>query len=337
MNITRLTDESLFNQLRDEWIELLADSSADEIFMTWEWQSIWWYSYQPGHLWVLAVRDDAGRLQGIAPWFFCAEDGVRRISAIGCVDVTDYMEVIARRGFETQVFDALAQYLAEHRTDYDELSLCNIPENSASHTHLPQSLQKRGFSVSLSVDEVCPIITLPDEFNDYIASLDKKNRHELRRKLRRALGGLEQVEWYVVGSEHDLMAELACFIHLMGISSADKATFLRDPQNFTFFKHIVPVMAEKGWLQLAFLTVNGERAAAYLNFDYNNRVLVYNSGLEPSAFGHLSPGIVLLARLIEHAIREKREVFDFLRGNESYKYDMGGKDTYVYRLVAQQN
>ena len=94
----------------------------------------------------------------------------------------------------------------------------------------------------------------------------------------------------------------------------------------------MPALAERGWLQLALLTVNGQPAAAYLNFDYHNRIMVYNSGLDPEAHGHLSPGIVLLARLIEYAIGCQREWFDFLRGDEPYKYDMGGQDTQVYRM-----
>ncbi|MCD4684469.1 MAG: GNAT family N-acetyltransferase, partial [Anaerolineae bacterium] len=82
----------------------------------------------------------------------------------------------------------------------------------------------------------------------------------------------------------------------------------------------------------AFMTAGGEPAAAYLNFVYNNGVLVYNSGLNPGAHGHLSPGIVLLARLIELAINEGRSVFDFLRGDEQYKYDMGGQNTQIVQL-----
>jgi CelD/BcsL family acetyltransferase involved in cellulose biosynthesis len=60
--------------------------------------------------------------------------------------------------------------------------------------------------------------------------------------------------------------------------------------------------------------------------------MVYNSGLDPAVYGHLSPGIVLLARLVEYAIDTERTVFDFLRGDEPYKYDMGGQDTQVYRM-----
>lgn len=330
MNVTLFESDSVFDDICTEWNELLVDSAADQIFLTCEWQLTWYRAYQPGPLWVLLVRDDAGQLQGIAPWFIDVEpDGARVVRTVGCVDVTDYLDVIARRDWESEVFVALADFVTAHTGAFDEIRLCNIPAGSRALVMLPDVVAARGLAATVSLQEVCPVVALPEKFTDYLGALDKKNRHELRRKLRRATGF---VDWYIVGPEHDLKDELAQFMRLMAASSADKAKFLDDPQNWAFFEMVVPVMAARGWLQLAFLTVGDIPAAAYLNFEYNNRVLVYNSGHDPNEHGHLSPGIVLLARLIEHAIHQRRATFDFLRGDEAYKYDMGGKDTNIYQL-----
>ncbi len=121
----------------------------------------------------------------------------------------------------------------------------------------------------------------------------------------------------------------------MSSSQSQKADFLQDTQNVDFLKKIIPLARENDWLQLSFLTINGIPAASYLNFDYDGRILVYNSGLLPEQYGHLSPGIVLLAYNIEHAIDTGHTVFDFLRGNETYKYRMGAQDTRVFMLRAQ--
>ena len=90
-----------------------------------------------------------------------------------------------------------------------------------------------------------------------------------------------------------------------------------------------------GWLQMNFLTVGEERVAAYINFVYDNRVLVYNSGLNHEEYGQLSPGIVLLAYNIQHAIEAGYSKYDFLRGDEIYKYRMGGQDTAVMNITAK--
>ena len=331
MKISLVENESLFADLRDEWGDLLNDSAANRIFMTREWQSIWWDAYQPGDIWTLTVRADDGDLLGLAPWFIDRQGGERVVRAIGCADVTDYLEVIARHGFEEAVIEALVEHLGTHQDAFDRVELCNVPQDSPMLDLMPRLAEAAGMTVRTEVEDVCPLIRLPAQWQDYVAGLDKKNRHELRRKIRRAAGAAE-VAWYVVNGEHYIIVELDKCLALMAASSEEKAIFLQDEPNQKFFKSMVPAMAERGWLQLAFLTVNGEPAASYLNFDYGNRVLVYNSGHNAGEHGHLSPGIVLLARLIEYAIEEGRDVFDFLRGDEPYKYDMGGKDTCVYTI-----
>jgi CelD/BcsL family acetyltransferase involved in cellulose biosynthesis len=325
----------VFSDFCEEWGELLEDSDANQIFLSCEWQSAWWEAYHPGPMWVLVLRDDqSGQWVGLAPWFLDTEaDGTRVVRTIGCVDVTDYLDIVARRGQEEAVYETLAGWLAEHTDEFDVARLCNIPQGSLALARMPQLAQARGLSATVRLQEVCPVVKLPRRFEDYFSLLDKKNRHELRRKLRRASGSADEIDWYIVGPGHHLEEELECFLQLMAASSKDKAEFLKDPQNAAFFRMVVPIVAEKGWLQLSFLTVRGQAVAAYLSFDYGNRVMFCNSGLQPDSHGQLSPGIVLLARLIDHAITQKRDVFDFLRGSEPYKYDMGGKDTYVYQLV----
>jgi CelD/BcsL family acetyltransferase involved in cellulose biosynthesis len=335
VNFQSFSDPQIFNTLRDEWTPLLHRSSADGIFLTDEWQQTWWTAYHPGALWIITCRTDDDELIAIAPWFI--EDHPTRgrvVRTVGCVEVTDYLDIIVARGYESTFFPALADYLAAHLHSYDVLDLCNIPAASVTLACLPDQLRACGFDVTVKLQEVCPVIELPATWDDYLARLDKKQRHELRRKIRRAQGAPEGVAWYTVGPEHNLETELERFLRLMASSAEEKAVFLRDPQNLTFFRTVAPVLMERGWLQLNILTVGGNPAAAYLNFSYNNQVLVYNSG-QDGQYAHLSPGIVLLAYTIRHAIEHGQRVFDFLRGNENYKYQMGGRDTEVFMLIAR--
>lgn len=333
MQITIYEHKTVFEELQREWNELLHRSASDRLFSTWEWQSTWWETYQPGQLWVIACRDDDGRLVGLAPWFIEQNPAHGRVvRSIGCVEVTDYLDIIIDTGYIEPVLNDLAHYVSDCRGMFDVIDLCNLPEDSPVYLHFPDILTQHGFAVTVKQQEVCPVIKLPGDWDVYLDSLDKKNRHELRRKLRRADAG--EVSWYIVGPSHQLDEEVERFLTLMAASHQEKADFLQNPQNLEFFRRIAPVAYQNGWLQLNFLTINGQAAATYLNFVYNRHVLVYNSGLLPGEYGHLSPGIVLLAYNIRHAIENNAAVFDFLRGNEVYKYRMGAQDTRVFMLRA---
>lgn len=329
VQITAYTTPEAFDVLASEWNDLLQRSPINTPFGTLEWHSNWWAAYHPGDLWVITVRDENNALIGIASFFIAGGF----VHFVGCEDVTDYSDVIVDAAHQDAFYNALADYLVEQHRLYEALDLCNIPSESPTYSELPRLLKQKGFDVAVMRQEVCPIIPLPDDFKDYFALLDKRERKEVARKVRIA-NAQDSVAWYIVNGKHDLETETDKFLQLMRASHPEKAEFLQNPQHVDFFKRIVPAAHAAGWLQMNFLEVAGEAVAAYVNFDYDNRILVYNSGLDPDKAGQLSPGIVLLAYNIEHAIENKRREFNFLRGDEEYKYRMGGRDTEIFNLKA---
>lgn len=335
MKLAVYDQPEIFQTLKPEWNTLLHRSDVDKVFLTWEWQSTWWEAYQPGELWVVTCRDDNENLIAIAPWFIETNaQNERVVRTIGCVDVTDYMDVIVEAEQRVPVLDCMAHHLRAHTERYDRINFCNIPEHSPNLRPFSTALKNAGFDVEITFQEVCPIIALPETYEDYLNTLDKKQRHELRRKVRRAESEAT-VEWYTVGPDHNLETEVNNFLELMASSQQQKAEFLSNPRNVRFFQQMAEKTMAEGWLQLNFLKVNGTLTAAYCNFDYNGAIQVYNSGLKPDTYGHLSPGIVLLVYNIQHAIETGHQMFDFLRGNETYKYRMGAQDTQVFKLRAQ--
>jgi CelD/BcsL family acetyltransferase involved in cellulose biosynthesis len=186
----------------------------------------------------------------------------------------------------------------------------------------------------LAREDVCPQIELPSSWEEYLSThLDKKQRHELRRKMRRAEDEVKvNWRWVDAGGFNDGME---AFFRLHKASHPDKEAFM-DERMQRFFREVARAALEKDWLRLGVLEYNGESVASYLCFDYGSDRLVYNSGFDLRLYGTLSPGIVLLGYLVRDAIGTGRKRFDFLQGNERYKYDMGARDTEVMRLVVQR-
>ncbi|MCY4146260.1 MAG: GNAT family N-acetyltransferase [Chloroflexi bacterium] len=334
MEITVYNDAAAFDELADEWNALLARAPLNCVFYTWEWQKTWWQAYQPGELLILACHS-GNQLVGIAPLFTTESARGKSTQIIGCVDVTDYLDFVVDRDQLQPALAAFADCLCDQRAGIGALDLCNIPADSPTRQILPELLAERGFAVEVEQQEVCPVISLPGDWRSYLASLDKKQRHEVRRKIRRIQGSAREVDWYIVNGQHNLSREIDTFARLMAASDPEKERFLNDAANQRFFRAIVPMMHERGWLQLNFLTVGQTPAASYINFIYGDRVMVYNSGHDHQDFGDLSPGIVLLAYNIRHAIEQGYQYFDFLRGDEAYKYRMGGRDTAVMNIRAE--
>ena len=123
------------------------------------------------------------------------------------------------------------------------------------------------------------------------------------------------------------------FFRLMA-ANPDKAAFLSGSMR-TLFGEIAQAAMSAGMLQLAFLDVDGIPAAGYFNFDYGGRIWVYNSGMDP-AYAALSPGWVLLGLLIQRAIEQGRHTFDFMRGDETYKFQWGGTSETLLQLTVRR-
>ncbi len=330
MDIRVFNDAQGFETLRTDWNLVLARSRSNSLFLTWEWQTAWWECLGSGDLWLLAWYD-TGELVAIAPLYQTAQpDNTMELGTIGCAEVSDYLDLIIAEGYEQQVYQALLDWLAGPAAPkWDRLLLCNLPQDSLTHHLLPELAAGSGYQAVTVLEDVCPVIELPNDFETYMqAHLSKKQRHEVRRKVRR-IQEEATVAWYAVDGTHELEHETAAFIRLHRFSTEEKHSFMT-PEMQAFFERATQAMHRAGWLYLAFIEVNGVKAAAMLGFVYNDRLLVYNSGYDPTNYAELSPGIVLTSHIIEDAIRRGMRIFDFLQGDEIYKYRFGARDTVVY-------
>jgi CelD/BcsL family acetyltransferase involved in cellulose biosynthesis len=337
LELTLYRDAEGFAGLCDEWNALLRRSPFDTIFLTWEWQSTWWQQLGTtrGPLYLLAARQGE-RLVGIIPLYLTGMPGNYTLQVVGCVEVSDYLDLLVESGQEEAVYAAFLDWLAgPDAPNWDCLELCNQPAPSQTYVRMPELAARYGWSVEVAHEDVCPVVDLPPTWDAYLETLDKKQRHEIRRKLRRVEREAPDARVRLVQGGDDLDEQIDLFIDLHRRSDWAKDQFMV-PQMQAFFHAIARSVAEAGWLQLSFLEIAGQAVATYLCFDYRNQILVYNSGYDPALYPQLSSGWVLLSHVIRNAIAQGRSRLDFLQGNEDYKYRFGGKDTLVYRTLIRR-
>lgn len=315
-----------FDLLEDEWDELVGRSMTNTPFQSLAYQRSWWRNLGEGDLFTITIRESTDNL--IAIGCFYLRDGTVYFN--GCIEETDYLDLLVDATLAETAWEVILECMdSSGFPNWNNLDLCNVPEDSPTNIFLPKLVKKRGYLCNVEEFDVCPVITLPKTFEAYLANLPKKQRHEIRRKIRRAERAEAKVS--IIESGEDIVSNVDSFLRLLSSSSDKKSAWLNDSREAVF--HEIAQAAQKsGTLQLMFLELNGKKAAGLFNFAYRNRIWVYNSGLDPDEYGHLSAGVVLTARSIEKAIEDGRSEFDFLRGAEGYKYRFGAKDTVINRL-----
>ena len=315
---------SSFDDAANEWRRLLSQSVASSPFQTLEWQRVWINEVGDGASPQILKFVDGPQTLGMAS---LRRDG-DAMTFVGDEDLCDYNDFLVMPGRERPFFDALLDHLEQ--AGCTELRLFSLAAESPTLTLLPEAARSRGFDVDIVQQEVCPGRDLPAEWEEYVAGLSKKHRHELRRKLRR-LDTAEGVRWYSLTDPQEVEAAMDDFLRLLAMSRQDKAEFLT-PRREKFFRSLASTLSREGLLSLFFMEIEGSRVASAMTFDYGGSRLLYNSGFNPE-FGYYSVGLLLKALSVKSAIEDGKSYYDFLRGNERYKYHLGGIDRPIYNMV----
>jgi len=342
MQFELIQDLQTLDQIRFEWNQILSHSRARHVpFLKYEFIRTWWKNlgggeWESAKLCIIIGRSDEGALLGIAPFFQkINENGKKTLMLVGTKEIADYLDIIIQAENHQIFVDQLFNYLdTEPSLDWEIMDLYNISEESQTLDSLRSAAKKRNWSFSIERLQPCPYITLPEDWEIYLAALDKKQRHEIRRKLRRIDNYEHPTSWYFIEQRSELEAGIEAFFELMS-QDPEKARFLTDAMR-TQLREIIHAAFDNSWLQLAFLEIDGQKVAGYLNFDHAGHIWVYNSGIN-FQYGNLSPGWVLLSELIRWSIENGRTSVDFMRGDEGYKYKFGGIDRYVMRVTIRKD
>ena len=306
-------------------------------FLRFEYLEAWWQHRGGGEwpesvLYIITARDDEGNLVGAAPLFLSKNHaGESTLLLLGSIEISDFLDIIVQETNLEAFLDAILAHFSEtDAPQWNFLDWYNLSENSPTLPALEKLAGKYNLSFKQERIQPAPYIALPGDFEEYLASLDKKYRRELTRKMRNAAGYFIPIQHYKVEDEDTLETEVNDFIVMMR-EEEEKDTFLSE-RMVAQIHAITQAVFKAGWLQLVFLKVGKEKAAGYFNFKYDNRIWVYNSCLARK-FGNLSPGIVLMGRLLQESIEKAYQEFDMMRGDEEYKYHLGGQDRFVVRVT----
>ncbi|HEV8228852.1 MAG TPA: GNAT family N-acetyltransferase [Candidatus Limnocylindria bacterium] len=307
-------------ELSGAWSAIAEQRSPASIFLTPEWIEVA-RAHDDADAITLAVGDPARGIAALAR----EADGTLRFAG---GELTDEQDVIAPAGQERDVAVAVASWIASDAPR--KVRLEYVPEDRPTLDVMAATLGARGYRVERSRLVTSPLVRLPADFATYVQSLGKKERHELRRKIRRLESATQATFRWSADAER--AAVLDRFFALHRLSRGGKADFMT-PDVERFFRDVADALEPLGRLRLGVLRAHGEDAAVLFAFAYRGTLALYNAAYDP-ALASLSIGIVGHAWAVREAIAERFHTYDLLRGDEPYKYDLGATDRWLGRLEA---
>ncbi len=308
------------SQVRGAWSQLAAQRSPASIFLTPEWMDVA-RRHDSSEQITLSAGDPAFAVASLSR----SADGTVHFAG---GELTDEQDVVAAsEGCRTGAA-AVARWIAHQRTP--RVLLEYVPDDTPTLDAFSEVLGGSGYRVTREKLVTSPRIALASDFEAYVEGLGKKERHELRRKLRRfeTTPGTS-FRW---AAEGERAAVLDRFFALHRLSKGSKAAFMSDAAE-AFFRDLADALAAARWLRLGIVRAFEQDAAVLFAFAYRDTLALYNAAYDP-ALGSLSIGIASHAYAVREAIGQGFKVYDLLRGGEPYKYDLGAADRWLWRLEA---
>jgi len=326
LTVQTYNDLAALQPLREDWNSLLADSSMPNIFLTWEWITTWWKWFGQGKpLRIITVRDGS-KIIGILPVYIGELSLFPLIKLKAVLLVGDggplypeFLGPIIREQDVSRTESIMAEALLEISRECKVIKFSDILLTSKMISPLLTCL-KQNYFVKESGGVYCPYQPLPADYNGFLADLSPKRRKSLR--------------WMVKKVDRQYRVKLECFRdpdsthyafeRIIEIFKKSKRGQTSN-QGFNrmdylgFHQEVAKASAQHGWLRIYILWFDTVPAAFIYGYYYDRKFWFYQTSFD-STFYQDSPGTIILQMVIESLIKEGAREFDFLRGEEGYKY-----------------
>ena len=319
----------------EEWTALLQANPSASAFSLRAFHQAWWSAHGGGAEDVsIAVRSaSSGELLGYLP-LMRRPDGVIYSGATLHIDYATVL-LAPHTGAQSQESDPVADALATALLALNlPINMMRIRPADAAHVRIVAAIQRAATVASraatYAIEEPAPYIDLQGirTLDEHLERLDKKQRHEIRRKVRRGEAAGVQIS-----ASEDVLADLPEFVRLHRARWGERGLFTETPKGAEEEAFLRELFATAPSGTISMLMARSDEFgtfAAGLFLRDAGAIRYWNAGGDAAARA-LSPGVLLFVHGLQMAINEGRGQLDFLRGNEPYKYECGAVDAQVMK------
>ena len=310
-----------FISAKESWQNLLL-TSDHTVFSTWEWLTVWWKHFGKDKQLLILVAENDEKILGIAPLMYSISNvfGFRtaKVAFIGTPN-SDYNDFIVKERPGECITLFLDHIHDSFQKKWESIELNDVPETSPT-AHFLQKREGHLQTISSRVLHECLYIHLPKSYDELYSQLRYKFRQNLRRSMHNLAKG-HKVEFADFSATKEVATgmEKLFDLHQKRWNATGEPGAFADPKIQQFNLDVAQTLAARGWLSLNSLNVDGIPVASAYGFKYNSKFYYYLHGVDP-AYYRYSVGNLLVSSLLKKCFEEQLTEFDFLRGDELYKY-----------------
>ena len=311
-----------------EWENLLIESDFPHPFSSFTFYNSWVETFVDDLTQIkMLFFYNENKLVGMAPIFIDQNNKI--VSILGDKDLFDYRDIIYISGFYEEIYIEFLSYLKlQSWFQGYTIFMQSIPESSELFNLVNTDKLNNFADVEIKQEDVTPIYDVNGVWDDYLLALKKKQRHEIRRKLRKFES--QDFQFKLIRNNDDLSEFLSDFYELFINSREDKKEFLTEERK-TFFNKMLFAFAEKNELKILSYYDGNTLISACIVIEYANIYFLYNSAYSLD-YNSYSVGLVSKIIALKQSIENNNHAFNFLRGNERYKYELGGEDIKLHEI-----
>jgi hypothetical protein len=276
---------------------------------------------------IICVFNEEKKLIAVAPFVMIRErryglefNIIELIGSDGRI-AADYMDIIIDPEYLDEGKRLLMNYLTGGtEVKWDLIRWSGILDDSKCWDLMKQ-FKNEGYEAVGEAMDICPYIPLPKTWEEYLNTLSKKSRYNVRKKWRDLEKEHKNSLFFIVDDEDSLLEAMESMVqlHRQRMTMKGIKGFSTSAQFWEFQKEVAKEFLAKGWLFLGVLKVDGSPVALQYAFKFNNKLFHYQTGFDPNYERH-STGLISTAFMIESALKERLQEYDFLRGREDYKF-----------------
>ena len=332
-----VTTESDFNDLRQDWEDLFVQNPMHSPFLAWGWVAAWLrYLAGPHELSILVWQDENGAAQFIVPLIIREKTRVfgGRTVMLACGygrEASDYLGCLRLPQHDSRIGELTAHGITKLIDKTLPISLTELDGRVEFESDLRATMNGLGRLTRSETQNVSVAANLAGTWDEYLQGLSSNFRSQVRRRCRKTENEESLAFRSVTAAESREFTENLIRLNCQRMSYKGKQSSLEDDSIRKFLLESVPYMAANNIAWMDVLEKDGKTVAAALNFVHGKSAFFYIGGIDHSA-EKWGPGTALFAHIIMRCIRENYLVYDFLRGQEDYKYKWGGTDVPMYKL-----